>query len=96
MQEIGVDLAFLNLLTPFPATGLRADLARASRLLPCPWAHHDAAHVTHRPARMTPAELQRVYWEIYRDLYTPLRTARRVRWSTATRRPRASPTSRPR
>jgi radical SAM superfamily enzyme YgiQ (UPF0313 family) len=86
VQEIGVDLAFLNLLTPFPGTGLRAELEREGRLLPCPRAHHDAAHVTHRPARMTPAELQRVYWETYHDLYTPLRTARRVLAGVHTRR----------
>ena len=86
VQEIGVDLAFLNMLTPFPATPLRSELAAAGRLLDHPWSQHDAAHVTHRPARMTPHELEQAYWAAYADLHSPRRAVRRLVGSTATRR----------
>ncbi len=86
VQEIGVDLAFLNMVTPFPATPLRNELAAAGRLLDRPWPQHDAAHVTHRPARMTPHELERAYWAAYSDLHSPRRAARRLVGAAATRR----------
>jgi radical SAM superfamily enzyme YgiQ (UPF0313 family) len=77
IQEIGIDLAFLNVLTPFPATGLRAELGRQGRLLDRPWSVHDSAHVAYAPARMSPHELEALYWEIYRDHFSPRRTLRR-------------------
>ena len=86
VAEIGVDLAFLNVLTPFPATPLRDDLAASGRLLERPWSHHDAAHVTHRPARMTPAALEAAYWSAYADLHSPGRALRRVLRTAGTRR----------
>ncbi len=78
IRDLGIDLAFLNVLTPFPTTALRAELAAQGRLLERPWSHHDASHVTHVPATMTPAELEAVYWEIYRRLHSPRRAARRI------------------
>jgi radical SAM superfamily enzyme YgiQ (UPF0313 family) len=86
IAEIGVDLAFLNVLTPFPSTPLRDELARAGRLLDRPWSQHDAAHVTHRPARMTPEALETAYWEAYADLHAPGRAARRLLHAASTRR----------
>jgi radical SAM superfamily enzyme YgiQ (UPF0313 family) len=86
VQALGVDLAFLNLVTPFPATPLRRELAAAGRLLDRPWSQHDAAHVTHRPARMTPGELERAYWAAYADLHSPRRAVQRLVGCTATRR----------
>ncbi len=84
IQEIGIDLAFLNVLTPFPATPLRAQLEVEGRLLAGGWDTHDAAHVNHVPKKMTPGELEDVYWEIYRDLFSPRRSARRFLSGTRT------------
>ena len=86
VAEIGVDLAFLNVLTPFPATPLREELAAANRLLARPWSYHDAAHVTHRPARMTPAALEAAYWSAYADLHSPRRALGRLVHTAGTRR----------
>jgi radical SAM superfamily enzyme YgiQ (UPF0313 family) len=84
IAEIGIDLAFLNVLTPFPSTGLRDGLEREGRLLGRRWDRHDAAHVNHVPRHMTPQQLEDVYWEIYHDLFSPRRTARRILASART------------
>jgi radical SAM superfamily enzyme YgiQ (UPF0313 family) len=78
IRDLGLDLAFINLLAPFPATGLRRELDGQGRLLSRPWSHHDGAHVTHLPATMTAAELEAVYWEAYHELHSPRRAARRI------------------
>lgn len=78
LREIGIDLAFLNVLTPFPSTGLRRELEAQGRLLGERWELHDAAHVNHVPLHMSPRELEEVYWEIYRDLFSLRRGAGRV------------------
>jgi radical SAM superfamily enzyme YgiQ (UPF0313 family) len=77
IQEIGIDFPHFNLLTPFPGTPLRAALEQQGRLLDAPWSRHDAAHATFLPAKMSPSELEAVFWEVYRELYAPSRVAHR-------------------
>ena len=46
-------------MTPLPGTPLFDELERGGRLLTSDWSQYDGHHVVHRPARMTPLELQR-------------------------------------
>lgn len=78
VAELGIDLPFVNVLTPFPGTPLRRKMAREDRLLPAGWERHNAAGVTFVPRRMTPAELEEEYWAAHHSLYAPGATARRI------------------
>lgn len=70
----------LTLQTPFPGTALRARLARAGRLLEDrTWKLHTLFEVTHRPDRMTVAELQAGFRQLLARLYSPAEARRRAR-----------------
>jgi radical SAM superfamily enzyme YgiQ (UPF0313 family) len=78
VRELGIDLAFVNLLTPFPGTLLRAQMEAAGRLLDCGWERHNGAAVAFVPRWMTVDELERTYWEVHHELYATAQTSRRV------------------
>ncbi|MBI3809862.1 MAG: B12-binding domain-containing radical SAM protein [Nitrospirae bacterium] len=52
------ELAYFNVLTPLPGTPLQARYEAAGRIFDRNWAHYDGKHVTFRPTRMTPEQLQ--------------------------------------
>ena len=57
------ELAYFNVLTPLPGTPLQARYEAAGRIFDRNWAHYDGKHVTFRPIRMTPEQLQEgFYW----------------------------------
>jgi anti-anti-sigma regulatory factor len=52
------ELAYFNVLTPLPGTPLQARYEADGRIFDRNWAHYDGKHVTFRPTRMTPEQLQ--------------------------------------
>jgi radical SAM superfamily enzyme YgiQ (UPF0313 family)/anti-anti-sigma regulatory factor len=57
------ELAYFNVLTPLPGTPLHARYEAAGRIFDRNWAHYDGKHVTFRPTRMSPEQLQEgFYW----------------------------------
>jgi len=57
------ELAYFNVLTPLPGTPLQARYEADGRIFDRNWAHYDGKHVTFRPTRMTPEQLQEgFYW----------------------------------
>ncbi len=57
------ELAYFNVLTPLPGTPLHDRYEAAGRIFDRNWAHYDGKHVTFRPTRMTPEQLQEgFYW----------------------------------
>jgi radical SAM superfamily enzyme YgiQ (UPF0313 family) len=73
-----LDGVSLTVLTPFPATPFREQLAREGRLLTeRAWRYYDTAHVTFRPRLMSVEELEEAYDRTCRAVYHPLRIARR-------------------
>lgn len=78
VQDLAIDFPFVNVLTPFPGTPLRAQLEEEGRLCGAGWEEHNGAGITFRPAGMTPAELERTYWDIHHELYSVRRTLRRT------------------
>jgi radical SAM superfamily enzyme YgiQ (UPF0313 family) len=76
--QLGVDLPFLNILTPFPGTGLYAELERDGRLHHAPWDDHNAVNATFEPRGMSATELETLYWDTRRELYSARRALPRV------------------
>jgi radical SAM superfamily enzyme YgiQ (UPF0313 family) len=72
-----LDGVSMTVMTPFPGTPVRRELAESGRLLPEPWVHYDTAHVTYQPAQMTIEELRAAYDWICRKAYSPRQIAAR-------------------
>ena len=71
LLEIKLDLAEFTVLTPFPHTRARDDLAREGRILSSDWDLYSADHVVYQPRHMSPDRLMELYhyaWDtFYRD-----------------------------
>ena len=78
VADLGLDLAFVNVLTPFPRTPLQQELERDDRLYGAGWHLHDAAHVTFAPRNIAAADLESAYWRVHHELYSVRRTIPRV------------------
>lgn len=65
----GVETATFHVLTPYPGTALHRRLEAQGRVLHRDWDLYDTRHAVFRPARMSPAELERGYGRAYRDFY---------------------------
>ena len=79
IQETGVELPNLNVLTPFPGTPLFDALRREDRLLHRDWSRYDMNHVVYRPKGMTPQELQQGYAWALKYLASPSSIVSRLR-----------------
>ncbi|MEW6379963.1 MAG: radical SAM protein [bacterium] len=68
LLEINLDLAEFTILTPFPHTPIRDQLARENRILHNDWSRYTTGEVVFQPARMSISSLQRMYeyaWETF-------------------------------
>ncbi len=78
IRETEFDSVSVTVLTPFPGTPQRQSLIDQGRMLPdVPWSHYDTAHVTFRPAMMTPEQLRSGYDWLCRQVYAPRQIAAR-------------------
>ena len=80
LLEINLDLAEFTIMTPFPHTPIRDQLERDQRILHNDWLRYTAGEVVFRPARMTVAQLEKMYqyaWDaFYADLSKEVKMAR--------------------
>ena len=83
--EQGVETATFHVMTPYPSTRLYERMAADGRLLHSDWDRYDTRHAVFRPARMSPAQLERGYWWAYREFY---------RWGSILRGASTEPTVR--
>jgi radical SAM superfamily enzyme YgiQ (UPF0313 family) len=67
--EQGITTATFHIQTPYPGTGLHARLEAQGRMLTRDWDLYDTRHVVYRPARLSPAALERGYHRAYQDFY---------------------------
>jgi radical SAM superfamily enzyme YgiQ (UPF0313 family) len=65
----GVETSTFHILTPYPGTALHRRMEAEGRILTHDWDLYDTRHAVFRPARMTPAELERGYRRAYREFY---------------------------
>jgi radical SAM superfamily enzyme YgiQ (UPF0313 family) len=72
LNEIGIDVPFLSILTPFRGTDLYDEHLAAGRLLnDRDWPHYNGYNVAFRPARMTPEELLGAHRSLWRRAFRP-------------------------
>lgn len=91
IQGTGIQVPVFGLLTPYPATRLRARLEKEGRLLPeaADWRLYDGSHVLFKPLHMTPDELEegflwaKKYCAAPRMIFKRMFHAPRARWLTA-------------
>jgi radical SAM superfamily enzyme YgiQ (UPF0313 family) len=71
LLEVELDLAEFTVLTPFAHTPIREEFEKQGRVLTDDFALYNAGNVVFKPAKMSPAELEKMYhyaWEtFYRD-----------------------------
>jgi radical SAM superfamily enzyme YgiQ (UPF0313 family) len=79
LQQIGIDVPFLSVLTPYKGTALYAQMHDSGRILPQRgWRYYNGYNVTFRPQRMGSAELLDAHRELWRQAFAPERAARRI------------------
>ncbi|MGH7326782.1 MAG: B12-binding domain-containing radical SAM protein, partial [Polyangiaceae bacterium] len=72
LNEIGVDVPFLSILTPFRGTPLYDEHLRAGRILrDRDWSHYSGYGVAFRPAKMTPDELLGAHRTMWNRAFCP-------------------------
>ncbi len=79
LNEVGVDVPFLSVLTPYRGTPLYDDLLRDGRmLLDRDWPHYNGYNVAFRPEGMSPDELLAAHRGLWRRAFAPALTAQRL------------------
>lgn len=79
LDEIGVDVPFLSVLTPFRGTPLYDAMLREGRILEDrDWPFYNGYNVAFRPAKMTPGELREAHRAQWRRAFAPSRVALRA------------------
>ena len=59
VNDCNIDVVHYAILTPFPGSPLFESLKKQGRILTENWSLYDSLHITFRPKRMTPEELQK-------------------------------------
>ena len=67
--EIELDIAEFTILTPFPHSPIRAQLQEENRILSSNWADYTCDRVVFQPKRMTPVQLQDMYYYAWDTFY---------------------------
>lgn len=79
LHDIGVDVPFLSILTPYRGTALHRQLEDEGRLLADRgWEFYNGYNVTFAPARMTPAELLAAHRALWFEAFSVRYTLRRI------------------
>jgi radical SAM superfamily enzyme YgiQ (UPF0313 family) len=79
LQEIGIDVPFLSILTPFRGTPLYDEHLRAGRILAeRDWPHYSGYGVAFRPAKMSPEALLLAHRRLWNRAFDPQHVAARL------------------
>ncbi len=79
LEEAGIDVPFLSVLTPYRGTPLHAEMERDGRILEDRgWESYNGYNVTFRPARMTPDELLAAHRALWRKAFSLPRVLGRI------------------
>ncbi len=86
LYEVGVDVPFLSVLTPYKGTPLYNELERDGRLLSeRGWEFYNGYNVAFQPAGMSPEALQEAHRRLWRRAFSPGHVLRRMARSTRLR-----------
>ncbi len=90
LSEIGVDVPFLSILTPYKGTPLYDRLEAEGRLLAeRDWRYYNGYQVAFQPAQMTPGELLRAHRALWKRAFSPAHVLRRLLRGLTSLRPGA-------
>ena len=79
LEEIGVDVPFLSILTPFKGTRAYTKMEDQDRLIPnLGWEFYNGYNVTFQPAKMTPQELLNAHRDLWRSAFSLKMVLRRL------------------
>lgn len=79
LQEIGIDVIQVSILTPLPGTKLFEEMRE--RIVDFNWEHYDYKYAVFEPANMTRKELKAGMEWLYRKFYSPWNILKRLpRW----------------
>lgn len=70
VEENHLESATFHILTPYPGTPLFARMQSEGRLLHTDWDRYDTAHAVFKPAKMSPAQLESGYQNIYKRVFS--------------------------
>jgi radical SAM superfamily enzyme YgiQ (UPF0313 family) len=70
IMKHNIDAVQFHILTPFPGTRLYDTMDKEGRIIDRNWAKYHTGEVIFKPLKMTPEELQRGYWWVFRKTYT--------------------------
>lgn len=85
IDEIGIDLPRFSILTPFPGTIMFDEYKKEQRILTTNWDFYDTMHVVFEPKKMSPAELQEIFFEMWEKAYGIRKIWRRFRYTKGER-----------
>ncbi len=78
VQEIGIDLSYLQILTPFYGTRLFDQLNKENRILTKDWSLYDTLNAVFQPKNMSAEDLHTSYLEIWREIHSITKTFNRI------------------
>ena len=79
LYDVGVDVPFLSLLTPYKGTPLYDQYAREGRLLENrSWPFYNGYNVTFRPKHLSPNELLAAHRNLWRTAFSPGHSLKRI------------------
>ncbi|NLD45646.1 MAG: B12-binding domain-containing radical SAM protein [Clostridiaceae bacterium] len=77
IDELNIDVPRFSVLTPFPGTDLYVRLKKEGRILSEDWSLYDTEHVVFQPQNMTPDELEKALYTIWKRCYGMRRLVKR-------------------
>jgi radical SAM superfamily enzyme YgiQ (UPF0313 family) len=79
LYDIGVDVPFLSILTPYRGTALHAQMESEGRMLTGRgWEFYNGYNVAFRPAKMTPEELLAAHRALWREAFSVRYSLKRI------------------
>lgn len=79
LNEVGVDVPFISVLTPYKGTPLYEDLLREKRILnECGWEFFNGYNVAYYPDGMSPNELLQAHRALWRTAFSPSHIMKRM------------------
>jgi radical SAM superfamily enzyme YgiQ (UPF0313 family) len=79
LEEIGVDVPFISVLTPFPGTALYDQYLAEGRMIEeRGWQFYNGYNVSFKPGNMAPDELLAAHRALWRSAFSPRAVLRRV------------------
>ncbi|MEM7034666.1 MAG: radical SAM protein [Chloroflexota bacterium] len=79
LYNVGIDVPFLSVLTPYKGTPLYDQYKREGRMLvERPWGFYNGYNVTFQPKQMSPDELLQAHRQLWNTAFSPSHVAKRI------------------